>query len=93
MTNADAITTKQRIDRALQIASELSMRDKSDSAAATVVDQLSYLKEMYERNGNLKFVPKGKMTIGVIAAREYDTAHPVLADLLYKIDWAIDHAE
>jgi hypothetical protein len=33
------------------------------------------------------------MTIGVIAAREYDTANPRLADLLYEIAGVLDRGE
>jgi hypothetical protein len=38
-------------------------------------------------------IPKGKMTIGVVAAREYETANPELAELLHQISWALDHME
>ncbi len=91
MTKADTLSTRQRIDQALQIASELSRKNPADPMAKSVVDQLQFLKKAIERDGNLKSVPPGKMTIGMIAAREYDTSHPQLAALLYDIDWEIDH--
>jgi hypothetical protein len=87
----DQGSTKDRIDEALRIASDFARRNPNHSATQIVLEQLEYLKQVYERNGNLKSVPKGKMTIGLIAAREYDTEQPDLADLLYKIDWTIDH--
>ena len=89
----DTISTKQRIDEALRIASELAQKDPDDSTTPIIVKQLRYLKQAYERDGNLKSIPKGKMTIGVIAAKEYDTAYPQLADLLYEIAWVLDHGE
>jgi len=87
----DQVSTKQRIDEALGIASDFARKNPEHAATRIVIEQLEYLKGVYERDGNLKSIPKGKMTIGLIAAREYDTEEPKLADLLYKIDWAIDH--
>jgi hypothetical protein len=88
----DKGSTKDRIDEALRIASDFAQRNPNHSATGIVLEQLEYLKKIYERDGSLRSVPKGKMTIGLIAAREYDTEQPDLAELLYKIDWAIDHA-
>lgn len=79
-------STAQHIEEALGIVSRLSGK-----AAQVVTEQLEYLKAVQQRDGNLRAVPKNKMTIGVIAAREYDTTEPKLAELLYKIDWALDH--
>jgi hypothetical protein len=87
----NGISTKERIDEALKIVSDLAQKHPDQSSARVVLDQLRYLKDIYERDGGLRSVPKGKLTIGLIAAREYDTENPELADLLYKIDWAIDH--
>jgi len=89
----DKISTKERIDEALRMVSELSRKDPEDKAARVVAEQLEYLKEIYARDGNLKSIPRGKMTIGVIAAREYDTANPKLAELLYEISWVLDHGD
>ena len=84
-------STEQRIEEALLLVGEVVRKDPADRAAQVVAEQLEYLKEVQRRDGDLRSIPKGRMTIGVIAAREYDTAHPKLAELLYKIDWALDH--
>jgi hypothetical protein len=89
----DQTSTKKSIDEALGIVTELARKNPESAAARTVSEQLTYLKQAYERDGSLKSIPKGKMTIGVIAAREYDTAQPRLAELLYDIAWALDHDE
>lgn len=89
----DPVSTKQRIEEALRLTSEILVKNPADKAARVVMEQLEYLREVYARDGSLKAVPPGKMTIGVIAAKEYDTANPKLAELLYDIDWAIEHGE
>lgn len=83
--------TKQRIEEAIRIASGLASGDPPDTTAPIILKQLEYLKQAYERDGSLKSIPKGKMTIGVIAAKEYDTAEPRLAELLHDISWEIEH--
>lgn len=82
---------EQRIEEALRLINEILREDPADRAAQVVGEQLEYLKEVQHRDGNVRSIPKGRMTIGVIAAREYDTVNPKLAELLYKIDWALDH--
>jgi len=89
----DKVSTRQLIDDALQVANQLAQKNPSDSTVPIVIEQLLYLKQVYERDGNLNAIPKGKMTLGVIAAKEYDTTQPDLANLLYKIDWILDHSE
>lgn len=86
-------STRERIEEALKLASNVAQKNPDHSATRIVLEQLQYLKGIYERDGSLNSIPKGKMTIGLIAAREYDTEYPQLADLLYKIDWAIDHKQ
>ena len=84
-------TITKRINDALEMASSHVTNDPWDPTMPIVVEQLKYLKEVYERDGSLDSIPKGKMTIGVIAAKEYDTSHPQLARLLHEISWVINH--
>src|ERR1019366_8919311 len=85
------VSTKQRIENALEMASSLATNDPRDPTMPIVVEQLKYLKEVYERDGSFDSIPKGKMTIGVIAAKEYDTSRPRLARLLHDISWVLNH--
>lgn len=89
----ETMSTKQRIEEAIRIVRELIEQDPGSKAAPVVLEQLEFLKREYDLHSNLKSVPKGKMTLGVIAAKEYDTAQPRLADLLYEIAWMVEHEE
>lgn len=83
--------TMRRVDDALRMAAAVAAKDPEDPTIPIVIKQLQYLQDVYRRDGDLGAIPKGKMTIGLIAAREYDTAEPNLADLLHKISWDLNH--
>jgi hypothetical protein len=85
--------TKQRIDDAMGIAKELLKSRSKDSALPMIIEQLNYLKEIYDRDRSFKTVPANKMTFGLIAAKNYDMLYPKFADILYNISWALDHQD
>jgi hypothetical protein len=87
----DIELTKHRIDDAMRIANGLLQSKPTDSTLPMILEQLAYLNEVYDRDHNFRTVPVKKMTLGVIAAREYDTVSPDFADLLCKISLALDH--
>jgi len=72
---------------------ELIQAGKSVSTVKVVLEQLVYLEEVYDRDGNFRSVPPGKLTIGVIAAKEFDVSHPKFANVLGEIDYALDHPD
>jgi hypothetical protein len=82
---------KRKVDEALQMGRDLVERRPNDSTLPIVIEQLVYLEKIYERDRNFRAVPAGKLTIGVIAAKEYETSQPKFASILGEIDYAIDH--
>lgn len=80
-----------RIDEAMRIAKELSEATPRDSTLLLIIEQLAYLTETYARDQSFSSIPARKFTLGLLAAREYDTLYPDFVDILYKISWALDH--
>jgi hypothetical protein len=89
----DALGIKRTIDEALRLATERYRAQPTDRALATIIDQLVYLQSAHDRDGDFGSVPAGKLTIGVIAARNFDTSDPPLASKLFEINYAIEHKE
>jgi hypothetical protein len=85
--------TKRKIDDALRIGNELAQSKPNDSSLRSILEQLAYLKQIYDRDHSLRAITPGKMTIGVIAAKEFDVSHPRFAKVLYEIDYALDHPD
>lgn len=90
----DTESVKRKIDEAVTIGTELSREKPQISTLPMVLEQLLYLKEIYDREKGFRSVPKGKLTMGVIAAKDsYDVVHPKFANLLYDIDYSLDHPD
>lgn len=88
----DAEMTKQRIDNAIRMGNDLFHSKPENQTLPIILKQLTYLKEVFERDHSFLAVPRGKMTFGVIAAKEeYDEIFPAFADLLHEISWDLDH--
>ena len=86
-----SLSTIEQIDKALSLANALATKEPDDRALQSIIKQLEYLKGIWEAKGSLAAVPKGKMTLGVIAAKEeYDTNYPELANLLHDISWTVN---
>ena len=81
----------RKVEEALEMGKALVEQRPKDTTLPIVMEQLQYLEKIYERDGNFRAIPAGKLTIGVIAAKEYDTSQPKFANLLGDIDYAIDH--
>lgn len=57
----------------------------------TSVDkQLQFLAAAYQAGTKPSWEDKKRLTIGVLAAREFEDSDPELADLLFKLDHAVD---
>jgi hypothetical protein len=83
--------TYRELTNALEIGHELVRKNPNDSALCDILKQLEFLKSTYERDQNFRSIPKGKMTFGVIAAKEeYDVIFPKFAHLLHDISAALD---
>lgn len=85
----DTCTFNNRIQLATEIALAMLARNPSDPVLPAVLEQLKYLEETFHREGSFAAVDGAKLTLGLIAARAYDTAQPEFAELLYTIDHAI----
>ncbi|HLJ86720.1 MAG TPA: immunity protein Tsi6 family protein [Candidatus Angelobacter sp.] len=79
------------LNEALKVGTELAQRDPSDIALSDILKQLAYLIKTYEQSHSFQSIPKGKMTFGVIAAKEeYDVVYPEFARLLHSISGSIE---
>ncbi|HKE29354.1 MAG TPA: immunity protein Tsi6 family protein [Bryobacteraceae bacterium] len=83
--------THRKLTEALKVGHQLAGKDPSDLALNDTLKQLAFLESVYERDRTFRSVPKGRMTFGVIAAKEeYDVVYPEFAHLLHDLSAAID---
>ena len=83
----DTITGK--VNEALRLGEVIQKTMVDRRPLISVIEQLRYIQGISDRDQSFDAVARERLTIGLIAAREFETTAPEFARLLYDISYAL----